>query len=319
MFFTKAQAFYYDHYRDRQQSIRKPENPIFHNSAPRGRRLPAAAPQWRTPLVRSRGLACRLLVGPTSFTRRTMPVALAGRSPSTFEIKSASLPLLALRLKSSDLDALAQELHAHYGEMPDFFANDLLVVDLSTLPAEAGETPIDFQRLTTLLRAHRLNPIGVRAGSAAQMAAAAAAGLSDAPDMRLPKTAPEKSPAAVVEADVPIPGALVIDKPLRSGQQVYARGRDLVLRAMVNPGAEVIADGHIHVYAPLRGRAIAGARGWAQACIFARAMQPELVSVAGVYRTSDEPLPASVWGHAATVSLRSTEAGDKLIFEPIAD
>jgi hypothetical protein len=66
------------------------------------------------------GLACRLLVGPTSFTRRTMPVALAGRSPSTFEIKSASLPLLALRLKSSDLDALAQELHAHYGEMPDF-------------------------------------------------------------------------------------------------------------------------------------------------------------------------------------------------------
>ena len=245
-----------------------------------------------------------------------MSVALAGRSPATFEIKSASLPLLALRLKSVDLDALAQELHAHYGDMPDFFADDLLVVDLSALPADSAEAPLDFERLTALLRTHRLNPIGVRAGSAAQRAAAFAAGLPDAPDMRLPQAS---APASSAPADLPAPGALVIDKPLRSGQQVYARGRDLVLRAMVNPGAEVIADGHIHVYAPLRGRAIAGARGWAEACIFARAMQPELVSVAGVYRTSDEPLPESVWGHAATVSLRSTEAGDKLIFEPIAD
>jgi septum site-determining protein MinC len=192
------------------------------------------------------------------------------------------------------------------------------VVDLSTLPAEAGETPIDFQRLTTLLRAHRLNPIGVRAGSAAQMAAAAAAGLSDAPTCACRKRR-RKSPRCRGRSRRADPRRAGDRRPLRSGQQVYARGRDLVLRAMVNPGAEVIADGHIHVYAPLRGRAIAGARGWAQACIFARAMQPELVSVAGVYRTSDEPLPASVWGHAATVSLRSTEAGDKLIFEPIAD
>ena len=249
-----------------------------------------------------------------------MPVALAGRSPATFEIKSASLPLLALRLKSVDLDALAQELHAHYGDMPDFFSDDLLVVDLSTLPAECAEAPLDFARLTALLRTHRLNPIGVRAGSPTQRAPPAPPRPSDAPAMRPPQgAAPPSAPAASAPADLPAPGALVIDKPLRSGQQVYARGRDLVLRAMVNPGAEVIADGHIHVYAPLRGRAIAGARGWTEACIFARAMQPELVSVAGVYRTSDEPLPESVWGHAAMVSLRSSETGDTLIFEPMAD
>ena len=100
---------------------------------------------------------------------------------------------------------------------------------------------------------------------------------------------------------------------------MYARGRDLVLLAMVNPGAEVIADGHIHVYAPLRGRAIAGARGWPEARIFAREMRPELVSIAGVYRTSDEPLPEPVWGRAASVRLSSTETGDKLYFEPIPD
>ncbi len=110
----------------------------------------------------------------------------------------------------------------------------------------------------------------------------------------------------------------MIERPLRSGQQVYARGRDLVLLAMVNPGAEVVADGHIHVYAPLRGRALAGARGWGEARIFAREMRPDLVSIAGVYRTSEEPLPPEVWGHAASVRLASTEAGDKLIFEPIA-
>ena len=249
-----------------------------------------------------------------------MSVALAGRSPASFEIKSASLSLLALRLKSNDLDLLATELHTHYGDMPDFFANDLLAIDLAALPADAAEVPVDFERLVQLLRAHRLSPIGVRAGSAEQMAAAARAGLPEAPDLRLPQPAAEKPGAAApVEADAPTPGALVIDKPLRSGQQVYARGRDLVLLAMVNPGAEVIADGHIHVYAPLRGRAIAGARGWPQARIFARAMQPELVSVAGVWRTSDEPLPESVWGRPASVCLSSGEAGDKLIFEPIAD
>ena len=251
-----------------------------------------------------------------------MSVALAGRSPSSFEIKSASLPLLALRLKSTDLQLLERELQTHYGELPDFFSDDLLVIDLTALPSECAEAPIDFPRLLELLRAHRLHPIGVRASHASQMAAAAAAGLSDAAEMRLPQAAATPAPTTptpAAAAELPAPGALVIDKPLRSGQQVYARGRDLVLLAMVNPGAEVIADGHIHVYAPLRGRAIAGARGWPEARVFARAMQPELVSVAGVYRTSDEPLPEAVWGHPASVSLRSTEAGDKLVFEPIAD
>jgi len=244
-----------------------------------------------------------------------MSVALAGRSPATFEIKSASLALLALRLKSTDLNALAQELQAQYGEMPDFFENDLLVIDLAALPPESLNQAIDFERLVALLRPYRLHAVGVRAGAPGHMAAALAAGLPAAPDVRVAVPAAE----APAQPELPVPGALVVDKPLRSGQQVYARGRDLVLLAMVNPGAEVIADGHIHVYAPLRGRAIAGARGWDGARVFARDMEPELVSIAGVYRTSDEPLPETVWGRAASVSLVSGEGGDKLVFEPIAD
>ncbi|MFD1712516.1 septum site-determining protein MinC [Ottowia sp. GY511] len=260
-----------------------------------------------------------------------MSVALAGRSPTTFEIKSASLPLLALRLKSPDLQVLEDELRAQYGDKPDFFDHDLLVLDLSTLQAEASEeaspAELDFPAIVALLTAHRLRPLAVRGGNDEQMAAAVAAGLLAANDVRVQTAArpPEPPPTTATAAqpepsalEAPPPGALVIDRPLRSGQQVYARGRDLVVMAMVNPGAEVIADGHIHVYAPLRGRAIAGARGWPDARIFAREMKPELVSISGVYRTSDEALPGEVWGHAATVRLQSSEeAGDKLIFEQV--
>ena len=113
-------------------------------------------------------------------------------------------------------------------------------------------------------------------------------------------------------------GAMVISRPLRSGQQVYARGRDLVVMAMVNAGAEVIADGHIHVYAPLRGKAMAGARGNTEARIFTLSMEAELISIAGIYRTSDVALPANVRGKPAMVHLQSSTDGDKLVMEALA-
>ena len=112
------------------------------------------------------------------------------------------------------------------------------------------------------------------------------------------------------------PSAMVVDKPLRSGQHVYARGRDLIVLAMVNPGAEVMADGHIHVYAPLRGKAIAGARGNAEARILTLCLEPELVSIAGVYRTSETPFPPEVAGKPAQVRL-SSDGQEKLIFEAL--
>ena len=109
---------------------------------------------------------------------------------------------------------------------------------------------------------------------------------------------------------------MVIDKPLRSGQQVYARGRDLVVLAMVNAGAEVIADGHIHVYAPLRGKAMAGARGNTEARIFSLALEAELISIAGVYRTAEHPLPEGLAGQPTQVRLvpgEEGQEGDRLV------
>lgn len=247
-----------------------------------------------------------------------MSVALVANAPATFEIKSANLPLVALLLKSADLTSLSAEFAQRFGDVPDFFDHDPLVIDLLPLQGAEPRAALDFPALAALLRSHRLNPLAVRGGSAEQMAQAIAAGLTPAPDATVQRAAPAAPIPGPVTQPQPAPGALVIDKPLRSGQQVYARGRDLVVMAMVNPGAEVIADGHIHVYAPLRGKAIAGARGNADARIFALAMDPELISIAGIYRTSEVELPEAIQGKAAQVRLVPGPDGDKLVIDPLS-
>ena len=246
-----------------------------------------------------------------------MTVATPATTPATFEIKSANMPLVALLLKSADLEALARELALRFGDIPDFFDHDPLVIDLAPLQASASDADIDFPALIGLLRSYRVMPIAVKGGSPDQMAAALRAGLLNAPDAHLltpkPAAAPTKrqpAPQPQPQAAAPL-GALVIDKPLRSGQQVYARGRDLVVMAMVNAGAEVIADGSIHVYAPLRGRAMAGARGNTAARIFTTCMEPQLVSIAGIYRTTEVAIPTDIVGKPAQVRLE----GEKLFFE----
>jgi septum site-determining protein MinC len=257
-----------------------------------------------------------------------MSVAVQGTTPDTFEIKSATLPLVALVLKSADLGALARDLEARYGDIQDFFDQDALVIDLSRLEVEApaGERrAVDFPALLELLRKYRLAPVAVHGGKGEQAAAAKAAGLVSAPDARIGTAAPPSASNAEIPVQAAAPtaalvaptAALVIDRPLRSGQQVYARGRDLVMLAMVNPGAEVIADGHIHVYAPLRGRAIAGARGNGDARIFALGMEPELISIAGLYRTGETPQLAAVWGKPMQVRLVSDAEGNRLVFDPL--
>lgn len=259
-----------------------------------------------------------------------MSTTLSVNAPTSFEIKSANLPLVALLLKSADLIQLSQELAQRFGDMPDFFDNDPLVIDLSPLNAEAeSSAELDFDVLSALLRSYRLQPLAVRGGAEAQMAAALASGLIAAQDALVQRSQSSQSevdtdaapaPATnTADSSVVVPlGALVIDKPLRSGQQVYARGRDLVVLAMVNAGAEVIADGHIHVYAPLRGKAIAGARGNGDARIFALSMAPELISIAGIYRTSENPLPEAVQGKAAQVRLVAGPDGDKLVIDALS-
>ena len=226
--------------------------------------------------------------------------AVSGETvPAPLELKSAALPLLALVLQSPDVQALAAELEQRAGVAPGLFDDEPVVVDLGRL-REAEDLP-DFDALLALLRRHRMVPLAARGGSPAQMDAARAAGLIEAPEAGRP-AAPTLT-ERVVEVQLPPRPPLIVDRPLRSGQQVYARERDLIVLALVSHGAEVIADGHIHVYAPLRGRALAGAGGDAAARIFSTEMDPQLLSIAGYYRTIDEPLPRAVAGRPAMARL----------------
>jgi septum site-determining protein MinC len=233
-----------------------------------------------------------------------------------FELKDARLPLVVVALNTADLGVLGAELRAKLEETPNFFDDDPVVVDLSALAPDAPE--LDFPELVRLLSAHRMRPAMACGGSVEQMAGALAAGLPAAPEA-LPAPRPKMVEVEVIrevevvrEVPLYVP-PLVVDRPLRSGQQVYAKGGDLIVLAAVNPGAEVIADGSIHVYAPLRGRAIAGSKGNADARIYTTCLEPELISIAGTYRTTETAIPPEVAGKPAQVRL----VGDKLVMEPL--
>lgn len=239
-----------------------------------------------------------------------MAVVSRENTTAILELRSTALTLIAVVLKTTDLDALAAQLDQRASEMPDLFDREPVAIDLSRVRDQAQL--IDFAALLALLRGHRMVPMAVRGGSDMQMAAALAMGLLPAPEGGRPQREAAVPVERIVEVQLPPLPPLVVDRPLRSGQQVYAEGRDLIMLGLVSHGAEVIADGHVHVYAPLRGRAIAGAKGNADARIFTTLMQAQLLSIAGVYRTTEE-LPAGVAGRAAMVRL----AGDSLHIEPL--
>ena len=248
-----------------------------------------------------------------------MSVESTGAERPSFDLKSAQLPVLSVVLRCTDMQALAQDLASRLADDPDFFDNDPVLIDLSQV-REAGES-IDFVALVDALRAHRTVPVAVRGGSPGQMEAAHALGLTAAPDATpIRRAEPEiheiiRGVEVVRAVEIPAPqaDALIVDRPLRSGQRVYAKGTDIVVLDIVSYGAEVIADGNVHVYAPLRGRAVAGASGNTSARIFSTCMEPQLLSIAGIYRTIETDLPADVSGKAAKVRLE----GEKIIIEPV--
>ena len=235
---------------------------------------------------------------------------------SGFDMKSAQLPVVAFALRSADLEQLAQEFAERFGSDSAFFDHDPVLVDLAQL-READED-IDFAALVALLRQYRTTPVAVRGGSEAQMASAYAAGLMAAPEAPPARKAAEPEVREVEvevikEVQLPAKASLRVDKPMRSGQQVYAAGSDVIVNAVVSYGAEVIADGNVHVYGPLRGRAVAGARGDKTARIYCTCFEPQLVSIAGIYRTVESDWPAELAGKAAVVRLE----GEKLLIEPL--
>ncbi|MFE1571399.1 septum site-determining protein MinC [Comamonas odontotermitis] len=239
---------------------------------------------------------------------------------SGFDMKSAQLPVVAFALRSTDAEQLAREFSERFGSDSELFDNDPVLIDL--VQVRDAETPIDFEALMALLRQYRTMPVAVRGGNAQQMQAARAAGLTAAPEAPPVRATAAEEPAVrevihevevVKEVQLPAKTTVRVDKPMRSGQQVYAAGSDVVVNAVVSFGAEVIADGNVHVYGPLRGRAVAGARGDTSARIYCTCFEPQLVSIAGIYRTVESDLPPDVAGKPAMVRLD----GEKLLIEPL--
>jgi septum site-determining protein MinC len=226
-----------------------------------------------------------------------------------FEIKSASLDLLAVLLRSADCAQLEAALDARFGNKIDASQSEAFLLDLDAIEQPAQ---LDLDQIRALFLAKGIRIIALRHRDMAVAELARQYGLayvnaSAAPRSDLPAVeaspAPAPAPAAAV---APVAAStLVIDRPVRAGQQIYAKGGDLVVLATVNVGAELIADGSIHVYAPMRGRALAGARGNTQARIFVKAMEAELVSIAGVYRTIEQALPDSIQGKPTQIYLEN--------------
>jgi septum site-determining protein MinC len=174
-----------------------------------------------------------------------------------------------------------RELARQIARSPRFFQHAPVVLDLRGV--DNFTDPDEFETARDKLRALTLTMVGVQNAQPAQLEAAAAAGLAG--------FAPNASTQSREAVPAASPKARVVSEPVRSGTQIYARGSDLIVTAAVSPGAELIADGNIHIYGVLRGRALAGASGDAAARIFCTRLEAELVSIAGRYLVSEQLPP----------------------------
>ncbi|OGT43737.1 MAG: septum site-determining protein MinC [Gammaproteobacteria bacterium RIFCSPHIGHO2_12_FULL_40_19] len=199
----------------------------------------------------------------------------------SFQLKADFLPITILRLLRHETKLLQSQLDNITLKAPHYFANAPIVVDFSAIQETSEQ--MDVKEICTLLRQYQMQPIAAR-------------GLKNQDILPLLSETTEKPASTAknkVKAQSRVP-TKIITKPVRAGTQIYAKDSDLIIMASVNAGAEVIADGNIHIYAPLRGRALAGANGDTEARIFCKQLEAELVSVAGHYLLNEKMKTANI-------------------------
>jgi septum site-determining protein MinC len=254
--------------------------------------------------------------------------------PETFRLRAGNFNLLVLRLLDPRPETVLPALGDQFRRAPGFLRFAPIVIGLADLMAAPEE--VDFRGLIEGLHALEIVPIGTTGGSQQMRQAAQAAGLPPLRPVGGPKeteddpvsfpasSAAAPPPAAqATEAAAPptqagaappsaVRASLLVSNPVRSGQRIHAQGADLIVTATVNQGAEIIADGNIHVYGALRGRAVAGAADDQDARIFALTFDPELVAIAGFYAVR-ETLGEVPAGRAVQVRLQ----GEQMRFEAL--
>ncbi len=261
-----------------------------------------------------------------------------------FKIKTGNLPVLLLHIASVDVEQIKNQLELRLSQTPDFFSNTPIVLELSAIADSDGS--LNFPELLSFMQSLGMCAAGAVGGSVSQREAAAKAGLGLFPELLTrgaQKKAEEDNVVLVAQIQTELPGfepqvsaqsiasnnkdagkqtmlsvvarpTVVIDKPVRTGQRIYAEGANLVVLDNVNAGAELIADGDIHIYASMRGKAIAGAQGNEGARIFVQGLEAELLSIAGCFKVFEEGVPLEVRGKPAHIHL----SGTRLLIEPLS-
>lgn len=229
-----------------------------------------------------------------------------------FKLKGSRVTMTILELYQYDYQSFNDTLTTTVSNAPDFFQQTPVILSLEKCPEECD---IDFIELSELCKEYGMVPVAIRGGSDDHMLSANVAGLPTLP----PATGAGKSQeigaepkVTVKEVEVPVSANKVIKTPVRSGQQIYAPGGDLIVMAPVSAGAEILADGNIHVYGPLRGRALAGVNGDTEARIFCQSLEAELISIAGNYKVNED-LQGALWKQ----SIKAHLDNDQLIIDPL--
>jgi|TARA_R110001632_G_scaffold67417_1_gene158300 septum site-determining protein MinC len=228
-----------------------------------------------------------------------------------FQMKGTAFTAVVMDLYDYSAELFLAQLKQKINTAPQFFNASPLVLNLASFEGELKDEQLE--KIVADCRDMGLQPIACRGAALELKYTVMGLGLASLPSAKTRSTDIQAEPAQSKSAKVePVKQSVekelgyrpskVITKPVRSGQQIYAEGCDLIVMAAVSQGAEVLADGHVHVYGPLRGRALAGVKGDTNARVFCRQMEAELVSIAG-YFILNEKLRELCWKEAAQVFL----------------
>ncbi len=258
----------------------------------------------------------------------TAPLA---QQASCLQLKGSLLTLTVLELSYFEPAQFSAELSEKAAQAPEFFKDLPVVIGLTKF--ESGKGPADFEKIISICRTYSVKPIAVRGGSETQQIAAKLAGLPCLPSKKERAAPPTEAPLPIEKveevkkeepkepqetektiSEAKVKASRIIYQPVRSGQQIYAQDCDLIVLSQVSAGAEVLADGNIHIYGPLRGRALAGVRGNTEARIFCHSLEAELVSIAGQYKISED-LQTGSWKKPAQIHLED----EKLTVKPLVN
>jgi septum site-determining protein MinC len=209
--------------------------------------------------------------------------SLMGTSQEAFKLKASLFTLTTFHLFNADPVLLQQQLKPLIQQTPQFFQQLPIILELSSLKLSPDQR-IDFPAIISCLRRYGLIPVGIRGGNAEQQTFAMQAGLAILSNIKLDNSTETASKAS----PLPRSTAKIITQPVRSGQQIYAKNSDLIVLTSVSPGAELLADGNIHVYGRLKGRALAGVTGMQNTHIFCKTLEAELIAIAGHYWLSED-------------------------------